>query len=172
MVLTLKGFEPAAEIDAESLSAYYTLGNTYQVEAKKPRSLPQLRQWWGILRWVHFHDRFGYTSPEQINQAMLQEQGLTTPVRHLDGSIVMVPDSIAFNNMDAKTFSKFFDRGLQVIHEHWGFDIKTMLEEGKRLTVPTKRYESYQRGSNERVQTQDPRDRGSEVIWDESEEAA
>ena len=173
MVLTLKGFEPAAEMDSESLREYYTLGSTYQVEAKKARSLPQLRQWWGILGWVKFHDRFGYSSKEQINEAILIEQNLTTPQRKLDGTVVMVADSIAFKNMDAKTFSQFMDRGLEIIHAHWDFDIKTMLEQGVRLTVPTKRTESYQTRENHgRSETPQRRDSSSEVIWDDQTENA
>lgn len=173
MVCTLKGFEPVAEIDADSLREYYTLGNTYEIEAKKSRSLPQLRQWWGILRWVHFHDRFGYTSSDQINRAILIEQGLTKPERRLDGSIVMVPDSIAFDNMDSKTFSHFMDRGLEIIHAHWGLDIKKMLEEGIRLTIPTRREKSYQKGNpNGRVSPPNGGDRDPEETGSEEAEAA
>ena len=167
------GFVGATEMDFERIQTDYPAGHEYEADLKTPRSLPRMGLYWSVLHHVHHNDRFGYASPEKINDALLVEAGICSPEQRIDGSIVMVPDSISFAKMDEATFRKYFDQALAIIEAHWGIPISDMLREGQRLNTKIKRPTSYPKGSsNERVEAPEGGDRGPEDEGAERKEAA
>ena len=140
MERTLAGFAPFSPLEDERIAMEYPIGAVVEVEVFMHRSLPRMRLYWAVMHHVHANDPFGYASPEKISDAILIEAGVCSPERRLDGTIVMVPDSIAFKSMDEGAFRKYFDQMLLIVSRHWGFDIDAMLREGRRLMTRARKF--------------------------------
>jgi hypothetical protein len=166
------GFIGSTAMDYEEIQRSYPFGPEYKAEPTRPRSVRRNGLYWAILELLHHNNPFDFATKYNIHEATLFDAGHVTPQRHFDGTVVMVPDSTAFDSMDEATNQKYFDKALLIWQEHWGIDIPTMIAEGRRFLTKAKLPNKNESPTNERIQTQDPRNLGSEIIWDENEEEA
>lgn len=112
---------PASRIDEEIIGAL-PKEVEFEITIKRKRSLPQLRAYWAgltdLVRATH-----AYPTPEHMHEALKFHLGYVTPIKKLDGSTMFIPDSAAFDAMDAAQFKGFLDDAQKVCLEIWGIDI-------------------------------------------------
>ena len=112
---------PVSGYDDELLSEIPE-GELVEVTTKRRRSLPQLRLYWGMLhRVVKATD--AYPTAERLHEALKIALGFTTPIRLLDGSEAVIPDSCAFDKMDAGEFRIYMDRAVELLNRLTGTDV-------------------------------------------------
>lgn len=117
---TERGLEPRSS-QARDLLAQYALHSDVEVVVKKRRSLPQLRLYWAMLQNV-VAATGAWPTAEHLHDALKLDLGYTTPVKGMDGRLVMIPDSAAMARMDAAQFKVFFDAAAARLAEVCGFD--------------------------------------------------
>lgn len=117
---TERGLEPRSS-QARDLLAQYALHSDVEVKVKKRRSLPQLRLYWAMLQNV-VAATGAWPTAEHLHEALKLDLGYTTPVKTMDGKLVMIPDSAAMAKMDATQFRTFFDAAAARLAEVCGFD--------------------------------------------------
>lgn len=117
---TERGLEPRSRLSADLL-AHYALHSDVEVTIKKRRSLPQLRLYWAMLNNV-VEATGAWPDAEHLHDALKLDLGYITPVKTLDGKLVMIPDSAAMSAMDSVQFKKFFDAAAARLSEICGFD--------------------------------------------------
>lgn len=120
MMKTISGFIPVSAFDAEIVSQV-PLHKHVEVEIKQRRSIPQMRRYWVMLGDVVKATEC-YPTAEHLHDVLKFEMGYVTPVKRLNGDIVLVPDSTAFSKMGPDEFKGFFDRAVRLISETYGFD--------------------------------------------------
>ena len=124
---TERGLEPRSR-QATDLLAQYAVHSDVEVSIKKRRSLPQLRLYWLMLQNV-VAATGAWPSAEHLHDALKLDLGFTTPVKTMDGRLVMIPDSAAMSKMDAAQFRIFFDSAAARLAEVCGFDPLANTEE-------------------------------------------
>lgn len=117
---TRAGLEPRSRLAADAL-AQYAEHSDVEITIKKRRSLPQLRLYWAMLQNV-VEATGAWPDAEHLHDALKLDLGYTTPVKSLDGKLVMIPDSAAMSKMDAVQFRNFFDAAAKRLAEVCGFD--------------------------------------------------
>ena len=111
---------PVSPFDDEVLCGVEA-GKDVEVTFKQRRSVPQMRLYWVMLAGVVAATEC-HASAERLHDALKFAMGYTTPLKLMDGQIVMVPDSIAFSRMGPDEFKGFFDRAARLIGETYGID--------------------------------------------------
>ena len=116
------GLVPSSPYDAELFSAL-PKGVDLEIVAKhRKRSLPQLRAYWAGLH-ATVKATECYPSAEHLHEAIKFHLGYTKPLKTVTGQTVHVPDSAAFDAMDANEFKTFLDRAQKLCLETYGLDI-------------------------------------------------
>jgi hypothetical protein len=117
---TERGLEPRSR-QAADLLAQYAVHSDVEVTVRKRRSLPQLRLYWAMLQSV-VEATGAWPTAEHLHDALKLDLGFTTPVKTLDGTLVLIPDSAAMGRMDSAQFRAFFDAAAARLAEVCGFD--------------------------------------------------
>ena len=117
---TERGLEPRSQLARDAL-AQYALHSDVEITVRKRRSLPQLRLYWAMLQNV-VEATAAWPTAEHLHDALKLDLGYTTPVKAMDGKLVMVPDSAAMSKMDSAQFRAFFDAAAARLAEVCGFD--------------------------------------------------
>ena len=117
---TERGLEPRSR-QAADLLAQYAVHSDVEVTVKKRRSLPQLRLYWAMLNNV-VEATGAWPTAEHLHDALKMDLGYVTPIKTMDGKLVMIPDSAAMGKMDSAQFRKFFDAAAARLAEICGFD--------------------------------------------------
>lgn len=96
-----------------------------EISVARRRSLPQMRKYWAILNEIVENTPAGFSYPtaEHLHYAIKLALGYTTSVVTLDGIIIQVADSIAFDKMDGKQFGEFFERACELLNKLTGTDV-------------------------------------------------
>jgi hypothetical protein len=113
---------------ASDLLAQYALHSDVEVSVKKRRSLPQLRLYWAMLQKV-VSATGAWPTAEHLHDALKLDLGYVTPIKSMDGRLVMIPDSAAMAKMDSAQFKAFFDAAAARLAEVCGFDPLTETQE-------------------------------------------
>ena len=81
-------------------------------EDLKPRSIQQLRLYWGMLRLVRENQAENvFKNEEDLHNAIKMALGYRKPLYDINGNFVnYIPESVAINKMDSKKFSEFFEK--------------------------------------------------------------
>ncbi len=124
---TERGLEPRSR-QASDLLAQYAVHSDVEVTIRKRRSLPQLRLYWAMLQNV-VEATGAWPTAEHLHDALKMDLGFTTPVKSMDGKLVMIPDSAAMSKMDSAQFRAFFDAAAARLAEVCGFDPLTQTQE-------------------------------------------
>jgi hypothetical protein len=93
-----------------------------EITVNRRRSLPQLRMYWSILHRV-VEATGSHPTPEHLHSAIKLALGYATDVTKLDGEIIRIPDSVAFDKMDATAFRDFFERAIELLNKLTGSDV-------------------------------------------------
>lgn len=117
---TERGLEPRSR-QASDLLAQYAVHSDVEVSVKKRRSLPQLRLYWAMLQTV-VSATDAWPTAEHLHDALKLDLGYVTPIKSMDGRLVMIPDSAAMAKMDSAQFKAFFDAAAARLAEVCGFD--------------------------------------------------
>lgn len=117
---TERGLEPRSQLARDAL-AQYALHSDVEITVRKRRSLPQLRLYWAMLQNV-VEATGAWPTAEHLHDALKMDLGYTTPVKGMDGKLLMIPDSAAMSKMDSAQFRAFFDAAAARLAEICGFD--------------------------------------------------
>lgn len=117
---TERGLEPRSQLARDAL-AQYALHSDVEITVRKRRSLPQLRLYWAMLQNV-VEATGAWPTAEHLHDALKLDLGYTTPVKGMDGKLMMIPDSAAMARMDSAQFRAFFDAAAARLAEVCGFD--------------------------------------------------
>jgi hypothetical protein len=124
---TRAGLEPRSRLAHDQL-AQYAEHSDVEVTVKKRRSLPQLRLYWAMLNNV-VEATGAWPDAEHLHDALKMDLGYVTPIKTMDGKLVMLPDSAAMSRMDSAQFKRFFDAAAARLAEVCGFDPLAITEE-------------------------------------------
>lgn len=99
---------PKTDLDVAALHEF-PMGKALRVRVTQPRNVGRLRLYWALLKKVH--ENMPNPPPlKTLHNAVKVRMGFATPIRFSDGTEAMVPDSIAFDNMEEPQFVEFFER--------------------------------------------------------------
>ena len=112
---------PQGAYDAELLDALPD-GAAFDLREVSPRSLPHHKLYWTALkRAVEATGR--WPSAAALHTALKVECGRVEPVFSLAGKVVgMIPDSTAFEAMNQRDFTAYFEEAMMKLAEACGFD--------------------------------------------------
>lgn len=123
---------PASLHDAEYLSGYDNYA-VVEVTIHRGRSRQRHRLYWATLHAViENHDVL--SSAESLHKMLLIGCGLTDPLITLDGEILLLPSSTAFDQLDEPSFKAYFDQAMKIITAQIipGIDLNLLLNEAKK----------------------------------------
>jgi hypothetical protein len=125
---------PQAKYDREMLSQLKAF-QPVRVKVARPRSLPRHRLYWAILRIVVENTEI-FATMEALHKMLLLACGVTEPLITVDGDIVLLPSSIAFENMDEAQFKPYFDAAMEIIRTRImpGVNLDVLLREARDET--------------------------------------
>jgi hypothetical protein len=107
---------PEAPIDGELIEAF-PAGKPLRLSITQPRSIPQMRLYWSMLRLVA--DNLDSTvTTEALHNWIKMRCGVSAAIPLRNGETDYVPGSIAFDKMDQDQFQAFMDRALDLIVGH------------------------------------------------------
>ena len=107
---------PQAPIDGELLEGFPS-GKPLRVAITQPRSVPQLRLYWSMLRLVADNMETEVTT-EALHSWVKMRCGVAAAIPLKSGAVDYVPGSVAFDRMSQDEFARFFDRAVTLIVEH------------------------------------------------------
>lgn len=109
---TLNGLAPADE-EAKTALRRWKVGETLKCGVKKPRDYVNHKRYFGLLN-LTFENQERYTSFEHFRKAVQIAAGHVDEVISLDGEIVFIPKSIAYDSLDEMEFSKVMGETMKV----------------------------------------------------------
>lgn len=112
---TLAGFAPDDD-DAQRSLNRIPLGTTVRCEVVKPRSVPQLRQYWAMCALVAMNHAELQTR-EQVDQALRLLTGHVDLVKVGD-QLLQLPRSIAFAKLSQDEWTEYLSRAKDAVCEH------------------------------------------------------
>jgi hypothetical protein len=138
-----KGGWILVEWDGQTLTAHapYDLekleqlrkGVPLRAQFAQPRSMPRHRLYWVVLRLVVNNTNM-FQTEEALHKTLLVGCGIVEPVVTVDGEIIMIPSSTAFDAMTEETFKAYFDEAMLTIENHIipGVDLTLLLKEARK----------------------------------------
>lgn len=116
----MRGLSPVDAFFAEQIMSD-PIGTEYDLVKRSKRSNPQNSLYWVTLdRVVKATDK--WPSPEHLHDALKRVCGFVTINHDLAGNEFITTDSTAFDAMTADEFRNYFDRAMEKLAEHLGFD--------------------------------------------------
>lgn len=109
---TLTGYVPFDDA-GQAAHAATPLGAIVKAKITRPRNVGHHRKYWAVLNAIHPHQEL-YPTPGLLHAAVKAALGYADTIK-LDGKVVVVPRSIAFDAMDQDEFEKFWDRFMALV---------------------------------------------------------
>lgn len=124
---------PHANYDLEQITSRLKKGTSVRLQFAQPRSLPRHRLYWVLLRQVVKNNEF-FATEEDLHKTLLVGCGVTEPMLTVDGDIVLLPSSTAFDAMEEDRFKAYFDAMLLIIRTKIlpGVDVEDLLTEARK----------------------------------------
>lgn len=110
---TLRGLEPDTDAAREAL-AKVRIGDTVEVDFRKPRSLAHHRWFWKMIDLV-FQNQSYFATREALLLALKVRLGYAEAYRLKDGTVIHDPKSISFAKMNQIEFAQFADAAVAFI---------------------------------------------------------
>lgn len=104
----VSGLLPADDYTDERLRRWKR-GEAIAIDAKQPRNLKHLRQYWGVVRELYPHQNY-YPTERRLHLALKVAAGLGETFELPDGRLVVDPGSTAFDAMDQHEYEQFRQR--------------------------------------------------------------
>lgn len=122
---------PYAKYDAERFAEIPT-DKIIRIQVAQPRSIPRHRLYRVLLRQV-VKNTNAFATDDALHKTLLVGCGVVEPVITVEGEIIMIPSSTAFEAMPEEQFKTYFDQALTIVSEHIipGVDIDDLLVEAK-----------------------------------------
>lgn len=109
---TLTGLA-AADEEAKQAIKRWKIGETLKCAVKKPRCYTNHKRYFALLN-LTFENQERYTSFEHFRKAVQIAAGHVDELITLEGELVMLPKSIAYDALDEMEFSKVFGETMTV----------------------------------------------------------
>lgn len=109
---TLAGLVPADE-QAKQAVRKWNMGETLRCSVKKPRCYKNHKHYFALLN-LTFDNQEKYRNFEHFRKAVQIEAGHVDELITLDGVIVLLPKSIAYDTLDEMEFGKVFAETMTV----------------------------------------------------------
>ena len=103
---------------ASAALAKLKLGADVQVEIKRPRNILHHRKFFALMQLV-YQNQEHYDSIEHLIAALKTAVGHCDLVPGKGGTLIALPKSIAFHNMDQTAFEEFYDRCIDIVAKHF-----------------------------------------------------
>lgn len=106
---------------------------TVRLQFAQPRSLPRHRLYRVVLRQVVKNTHL-FATEEALHKTLLVGCGVVEPVITVEGEILMIPSSTAFDAMPEEEFKAYFDEAMQIITTNIipDMDIDDLLDEARK----------------------------------------
>lgn len=127
------GIEAWAPEDRERMERIPYLKEV-QVTVSVPRSVPQLRLWWGMVRRIA--NAVGVKDVEALSDLLLIEAGYCDTFKSKKHGVLHRAKSIAFGSIEQAEFNEIFNRCVDVLYSEWGIARKDVLKEVNDLLYP------------------------------------
>lgn len=109
---TLAGLVPADEAAKQAVKRW-KIGETLKCSVRKPRCYTNHKRYFALLN-LTFENQDKYTSFEHFRKAVQIAAGHVDELITIDGEIVFLPKSIAYDALDEMEFSKVFGETMTV----------------------------------------------------------
>lgn len=109
---TLNGLAPADEAAKQAVKRW-KMGETLKCSVRKPRCYKNHKHYFALLN-LTFENQERYTSFEHFRKAVQIAAGHVDELITLDGEVVLLPKSIAYDALDEMEFSKVFGETMTV----------------------------------------------------------
>jgi hypothetical protein len=109
---TLAGLVPADEAAKQAVKRW-KIGETLKCSVRKPRCYTNHKRYFALLN-LTFENQDKYTSFEHFRKAVQIAAGHVDELITLDGEILFMPKSIAYDTLDEMEFSKVFGETMMV----------------------------------------------------------
>lgn len=109
---TLTGLTPADE-EAKQAVRRWKMGETLKCSVRKPRDYRNHKRYFALLN-LTFQNQERYTSFEHFRKAVQIAAGHVDELITIDGEVVFMPKSIAYDALDEMEFSKVFAETMTV----------------------------------------------------------
>lgn len=109
---TLAGLVPANE-EAKQAVKRWKIGETLKCSVRKPRSYRNHKHYFALL-FLTYENQARYTNFEHFRRAVQIEAGHVEELIRLDGEIILIPKSIAYDALDEMEFAKVFSETMAV----------------------------------------------------------
>lgn len=120
-----------ADIHAEAFLHAVPDGKEMVISAHIPRN-PKFHRWFFAMLHKVCENREDWTDEDELLDAIKHAVGHVQRRMRLDGSVQMVPRSIAFESMGEDHFRRFVKRALYVLQIQFGIDGQALMEEVDR----------------------------------------
>lgn len=126
-----EAFRPFARYD-EELCAELPKNTNLRAAFSRPRNIPRHRLYRVVLRLV-VHNTDKFATEEALHKTLLVGCGVVEPVITVQGEILMIPSSTAFEAMPEDEFKSYFDDAMRIIETHVipGVDLSLLLKEAR-----------------------------------------
>lgn len=127
--VTAAGYEPASD---EGWAQHKKLKPEMLVGARiaRSRSIQQHRRYWKVLECAVAATDW-WDTPELLHIALKEATGHFTIVRLLNGRMIKVPGSTAFDEMTQDEFNHYCDAAFRILAEKLEMSIEELLEEAQ-----------------------------------------
>lgn len=109
---TLAGLVPADEAAKQAVKRW-KIGETLKCSVRKPRCYTNHKRYFALLN-LTFENQDKYTSFEHFRKAVQIAAGHVDELITIDGEVVFLPKSIAYDALDEMEFSKVFGETMTV----------------------------------------------------------
>ena len=131
---TLSGLAPADE-DAKQVMRRWKIGDTLRCSVRKPRSYKFHKLYFALISLV-FENQERYSNIDHFRRAVQIEAGHVEELIRLDGEIVLIPKSIAYDALDEMEFAKVFAETMTVCARILGdLDLRELEQEVMRYAA-------------------------------------
>lgn len=109
---TLNGLAPSDE-EAKQAIRRWKVGETLKCSVKKPRDYKNHKRYFALLN-LTFENQDRYTSFEHFRKAVQLAAGHVDELVTIEGEVVFLPKSIAYDSLDEMEFCKVFGEAMTV----------------------------------------------------------
>lgn len=125
----------AADEEAKQAIKRWKIGETLRCTVKKPRCYTNHKRYFALLN-LTFENQERYTNFEHFRKAVQIAAGHVDELVTLDGEVVLIPKSIAYDALDEMEFSKVFGETMTVCAKLLGdLDLDVLQQEVLRYAA-------------------------------------
>jgi len=125
--VTPEGYK-AGDDAAAKQHAKLKVGSLVGARIARSRSIQHQKMYWSVLS-AAVRATDWWETPELLHIALKQATGYVTPVRLMNGRLILVPGSTSFDEMDQDTFSSYCQDAFRILADKLEMSVEALLEE-------------------------------------------